>query len=56
MSFEIYLKRGEGNQIGKILGASVRQLNAQTLTVSDGFLKVGAYYVPFNNILFVKEV
>lgn len=56
MSFEIYLKKEIGNEIGYILGEGFKTVTVSTLDISDGLLKKGSYYVPVEHILFIKEV
>jgi len=53
--FNIYLKKAEGNEIqlhknvGKIIETA-------TLTIQDGFVKIGKHYLPICNILFIEEI
>jgi len=56
MAFEIYLKKEIGNQIGAILGEGFKVVTVASLTINDGLLKKGDYYIPVEHILFIKEV
>jgi len=55
MSFTVYLKKDEGNQINHILGTNVKVTTVATLNISDGLLKKGNYYIPVDHILFIEE-
>lgn len=56
MPFEIYFKKDEGNQISTILNESIKITTVATLTITNGLLKKGNYYIPIEHILFIKEV
>lgn len=56
MSFTIYLKKTEGNEISGILGMGIKQFSVTTLNITDGLLKKGNYYLPVCHILFIEEV
>jgi len=56
MSYMVYLKDEEGNQISDILGISAKRLGVDQLEYIAGSLKIGPYYLPISNILFVQEV
>jgi hypothetical protein len=52
MPFEIHLKStlySELPNVGNVV-------TVDALTVNDGFIKVGSYYAPFDQIIYVKEV
>lgn len=56
MTYTVYLKKQEGNEISTILGQGVKKFDVATLTISSGLLKKGDYYIPIEHILFIKEV
>jgi len=56
MAFRIYLKKEEGNDIVKAGIIESKIVEVSTLDYVAGSLKIGSYYLPLNNILFVKEV
>lgn len=55
MAYVIYLKKDEGNQISEILEMGIKQFTVPTLSIIDGLLKKGNYYIPVQHILFIKE-
>jgi len=56
MSFIIYLKDDIGNEISAILDEPIKEITVSTLSINDGLLKKGNYYIPLEHILFIKEV
>jgi len=50
MAFEIYPIQDICNMIGK------RMVTVDTLTIQNGYIEVGNYYVPLSNILFVRKI
>jgi len=50
MSFEIYPDQEICNVIGKSI------VTVDTISVQDGYITVGNYYVPLGHILFIKEI
>ena len=50
MSFEIHLRQEIANEVGH------KVVTVENLSVENGYIVVGSYYVPLTNILFVKEV
>ena len=56
MSFDVYLKKTEGNQISEILGTGIKKFNVNTLSIQNGLLTKGSYQIPIEHILFIKEV
>jgi len=55
MTFTVYLKTDEGNQISNILSSNIDTFQCAVVEITDGLLKKGKYYVPLGNILFIKE-
>ncbi len=56
MSFKVYLKRNIGYQIANIDQDLPIVFSVQTLQITDGLLKKGAYSIPLTHILFIQEV
>ena len=56
MSYVVYLKTYEANEISIHRGLSVSKFTVQTLEISNGLLKKGDYYIPVEHILFIEEV
>jgi len=50
MPYEIY----PNQELCNILNKSI--VTVETLTVQNGYITVGNYYVPLSNILYIKEV
>lgn len=56
MTFTVYLKKDEGNQISDVLNIGIKTFNVTTLEISNGLLKKGDYHIPIDHILFIREV
>jgi len=56
MVFEIYLKDEIGNQIAQHLDELPKVVTVASLTINDGLLKKGNYYIPVEHILFIEEI
>jgi hypothetical protein len=56
MPFEIILKEDIGNQIADLLKEKIKTTMVNQLTINNGLLKKGNYYIPLCNILLIKEV
>lgn len=56
MPYEIHLKEDYGNRISDILKIPIKKISVPTLTISNGLLQKNNYYIPLDNILFIKEV
>lgn len=50
MSYEIHLTKEIMNEIGR------KVVTVENITVNDGYILVGNYLVPLNNIKFIKNV
>lgn len=55
MTFDIYLKKDIGNEISYRVAVG-KKFNVATVSIQDGLLKKGSYYIPVDHILFIKEV
>lgn len=55
MTFEIYLKKELGNDIAQYVDVG-KMFAVTTLNITDGLLKKGAYQIPIEHVLFIKEV
>ena len=56
MTYQVYIKNYEGNEISNILNKEIKQFNIATIDINNGLLKKGSYYIPVEHILFIEEV
>lgn len=56
MSFDVYLKKDVSNEIANKLNEIPDKITVSSLTIVNGLLQKGNYYIPIGNILFIKEV
>jgi hypothetical protein len=56
MPYEIQLKIDIASELELMFGLEVSSFTVQDLTINNGLLKKGNYYIPVEHILFIKEV